>query len=220
MCDEQKKINAPEGRGIKPSPRINKETGTSIAASLGTYSAASSTINKKQEIILIAAMAENRVIGKDNAMPFSVKGNLARFKEITMGWPCVMGRKTWESLPKKPLSGRLNVVISKTMHHAQLKQCAVQDNGFYDRNSIVKICASIQDAVNFCSGYGKIFICGGESIYKQFMPLADRIDLTLVAGQYEGDAFFPEIDENIWIKTKSVNFENFKVITYKKINQE
>ena len=68
-----------------------------------------------QEIIIIAAMSENRVIGKNNAMPWSIKGNLAHFKETTMGWPCIMGRKTWESLPKKPLPGRLNIIISKTM---------------------------------------------------------------------------------------------------------
>jgi len=68
-----------------------------------------------QEIIIIVAMAENRVIGRDNAMPWSIKGNLAHFKEMTMGWPCIMGRKTWESLPKKPLPGRLNIVISGTM---------------------------------------------------------------------------------------------------------
>jgi hypothetical protein len=70
---------------------------------------------KMREIIIIAAMSENQVIGKDNAMPWSIKGNLAHFKEMTMGWPCIMGRKTWESLPKKPLQGRLNIIISRTM---------------------------------------------------------------------------------------------------------
>src|SRR5215510_7772356 len=72
------------------------------------------------EIIIIAAMAENRVIGRDNAMPWTIKGNLAHFKEMTMGWPCIMGRKTWESLPKKPLPGRLNIVVSKTMSSEEL----------------------------------------------------------------------------------------------------
>ena len=67
-------------------------------------------------------MAENRVIGRDNAMPWSIKGNLAHFKEMTMGWPCIMGRKTWESLPKKPLPGRLNIVISKIMTDSSVPQ--------------------------------------------------------------------------------------------------
>jgi dihydrofolate reductase len=68
-----------------------------------------------QEIIIIAAMAENRTIGKDNKMPWSLKEGLGNFKELTMGWPCIMGRKTWESLPKKPLPGRLNIVISRAL---------------------------------------------------------------------------------------------------------
>ncbi|MCL2265691.1 MAG: dihydrofolate reductase [Treponema sp.] len=157
---------------------------------------------KDQEIIIIAAMAENRVIGKDNAMPWSIKGNLAHFKEMTMGSPCIMGRKTWESLPKKPLPGRLNIIISKTITANE-----------------AKIFSSLTSAVEFCSGYKKIFICGGESIYKQSMALADKIDLTLIPGQYEGDTFFPEIDDS-WIKTGAVNYDDFSVITYIKNNKE
>ena len=172
-----------------------------------------------QEIIIIAAMAENRVIGKDNAMPWSIKGNLAHFKEVTMGWPCVMGRKTWESLPKKPLPGRLNIVVSKTMRDLQhwpndiVTDCTnilcEKDNP--DRKA--KICSSIQDAIDFCSKFEKIFICGGESIYRQALPLANKIDLTLIHGEYEGDTFFPEIDDN-WIKTNTVSFDEYSIISY------
>ena len=158
-----------------------------------------------REIIIIAAMAQNRVIGRDNAMPWSIKGNLARFKEMTMGWPCIMGRKTWESLPKKPLPGRLNIIVSKTMTGD------AQDN--------VKICGSIADAIEYCADYEKIFICGGESIYKQALPLANKIDLTLIPGQYDGDVFFPETDDS-WTKTGAADFEEFSVITYKKTMKE
>ena len=160
-------------------------------------------MKSRQEIILIAAMAENRVIGKDNAMPFTVKGNLARFKELTMGFPCIMGRKTWESLPKKPLPGRLNIIISKTLKN----------------NNEALVFASLQSAIEHCAEYEKIFVIGGESIYKQALPLANRIDLTLVTGQYEGDAFFPEIDDN-WEKTDTIKFNYFSVINYVKIKQE
>ena len=153
----------------------------------------------EQEIIIIAAMAKNRVIGKNNAMPWSVKGNLARFKKMTMGYPCVMGRKTWESLPKKPLPGRINIIISNSINQEK----------FFD----VKICRSIESAVEFCSNYEKIFICGGESIYKQSLKLANKIDLTLIPGQYKGDTFFPEIDDS-WVKTNIVNHDDFSVITY------
>jgi len=157
-----------------------------------------------QEIILIAAMAENRVIGKDNAMPWSIKGNLTHFKEKTMGWPCIMGRKTWESIPKKPLPGRLNIIISKTVSATDVQE------------QEVKIFSSLTAAIEHCSSYEKIFICGGESIYTQAMPLANKIELTLIPGQYDGDTFFPEID-NSWIKTDTVNYDNFSIVTYQKV---
>ena len=146
-------------------------------------------------------MAENRVIGNDNAMPWSIKGNLAHFKEMTMGFPCIMGRKTWESLPKKPLPGRLYIIISKTMN--------VKDNPC----SYIMVFQSLSSAVEHCSNYEKIFICGGESIYKQAMPLANKIDLTLIPGQYEGDTYFPEIDDT-WKKTETVKHDEFSIVTY------
>jgi len=155
-----------------------------------------------QEIILIVAMSENRVIGKDNALPWSIKGNLAHFKNMTMGWPCIMGRKTWESLPKKPLPGRPNIIISKTMD-----------------NSDVKVFSALPSAIEYCADYEKVFICGGESIYKQAMPLATKIDLSLIPEQYDGDTFFPEIDDS-WIKSDTTSFDNFSVITYIRANKE
>ena len=161
-----------------------------------------------QEIILIAAMAENRVIGKDNSMPWSIKGNLAHFKEMTMGWPCIMGRKTWESLPKKPLPGRLNIIISKTLNEKSLDTIPLQDTMIF---------SSLSSAIEYCAAYEKIFICGGESIYKQALLLANKIDLTLIPGDYDGDTYFPELNES-WKKTDSVNLESFSIITYIKEN--
>jgi dihydrofolate reductase len=192
-----------------------------------------------QEIIIIAAMAENRVIGKDNAMPWSIKGNLAHFREMTMGWPCIMGRKTWESLPKKPLPGRLNIIISKTMTDSSVpqnelcppKRALSPMESFVPQNELcpqktssvpkdsvqnIKIFPSLPSAIEYCAGYEKIFICGGETIYRQALPLANKIDLTLIRGQYEGDAFFPEIDTAIWKKINTVNFDMFSLITYSK----
>jgi len=147
-------------------------------------------------------MAENRVIGKDNAIPWSIKGNLAHFKEATMDFPCIMGRKTWESLPKKPLPGRLNIVVSKTL----------TDNDFPDAQD-VKVFSSLDSAIEYCEDYEKVFICGGEAIYKEAMPLANKLDLTLIPGQYDGDTYFPEID-NSWMKKETADFKNFSVVTY------
>jgi dihydrofolate reductase len=162
----------------------------------------------KQEIIIIAAMSENRVIGKDNALPWSIKEDMARFKKLTKGWPCVMGRKTWESLPVKPLPGRLNVVVSGTM--------AANDSLPKD----VKFFPSLSAAVENCSGYEKIFIIGGEMVYRQALDLADKIELTVVHKEYEGDAFFPEIDAACWRISNTEDFDTFSFITYTGINKK
>jgi dihydrofolate reductase len=154
------------------------------------------------EIIIIAAMAENRVIGKNNALPWSFKEDMMHFKELTAGWPCIMGRKTWDSLPHKPLPKRPNIIVSKTIST--------------DVTRDAKIFPSLPAAVEYCASYEKVFICGGEAIYKQALPLADRIELTLIHGQYDGDAFFPEIDLRIWSVANAVHFDKFSFITYTK----
>jgi dihydrofolate reductase len=155
-----------------------------------------------QEIIIIAAMAENRVIGRDNALPWSLKEDMARFRELTNGWPCIMGRKTWESLPKRPLPGRLNIVISRSLA-AEAAHGAI-------------VFPSLRRAIRYCAEYAKIFICGGASIYYEALGLANRIELTVIHSQYEGDAFFPGIDDALWIKTGAVDFDGFSFISYSK----
>jgi len=177
-------------------------------------------VEKRREIILIAAMAENRVIGKDNTMPWSIKGNLALFKEMTMGWPCIMGRKTWDSLPKKPLPGRLNIIISKTLNDEQIGLSSSFSSSASSASPrlCVKICESLLSAIEFCADYEKIFICGGESIYTQAMPLANKIVLTLIPGNYDGDTYFPNID-NDWKITDTANYDNFSIVTYIKDGQ-
>ena len=152
-------------------------------------------------------MAENRVIGKNNAMPWSIKEDMARFKKLTKGRPCVMGRKTWESLPVKPLPGRLNIVVSRTM----TADGSVPED--------VKIFPSLSAAVENCSGYEKIFIIGGEMVYRQALALADKIELTVIHKQYEGDAFFPEIDTACWRLSDTEDFDTFSFLTYTKINK-
>jgi len=170
-----------------------------------------------QEIIIIAAVAENGVIGKDNKMPWDIRGNLAHFREVTMGFPCIMGRKTWESLPKKPLPGRLNIIISKTMDQEEFAQRhvepSVRSTEKREEGLDIKICQSIESAVELSSDYEKIFIIGGESIYKQAMPFATKIDLTLISGNYDGDTYFPKIDDS-WIKSETVKHDEFSIITY------
>ena len=153
------------------------------------------------ELIIIAAMSENRAIGRNNALPWSLKADMEHFKKLTLGWPCVMGRKTWESLPKRPLPGRPNIVISRSL--SDLTGAAVFP--------------SLQEAVLNCTQYEKVFICGGASVYKEALGLANRIELTVIHQNYEGDAFFPEIDNALWQITRTEDFDGFSFISYSKI---
>ena len=189
------------------------------------------------EIIIIAAMAENRVIGKNNVIPWSVKEDMARFRQLTSGWPCVMGRKTWESLPKKPLPGRLNVIISGKFASSvpagaagelcpRAKTQALSPSSpssssvpLQNLQNVI-IAPSLPAAIESCASHEKIFICGGESIYRQALSLADKIELTLIHGQYEGDTFFPEIDSSRWTAVNTVSFDNYSFITYIKNRKE
>jgi dihydrofolate reductase len=166
------------------------------------------------DIIIIAAMSENRVIGRNNTLPWSLKPDMERFKKLTLGWPCVMGRKTWESLPKRPLPGRPNIGISHSLCRASRSDGASQS----DAMTGAKVFHSLQEAVQHCAGYEKVFICGGASVYAEALPLANRIELTLIHRQYEGDAFFPEIDNSGWQITNTEDFDGFSFISYSKIH--
>jgi len=158
-----------------------------------------------KEIIIIAAMSENRVIGKNNNIPWLseefAKKDLARFKELTTGWPCIMGRKTWESLPKRPLPNRPNIIVSQSLESV----------------SGATVFPSLQKAIEHCDGYQKVFICGGASIYSEALELANKMELTLIHKLYNGDVFFPEIDPAQWEKTASADFDGFSFISYNKL---
>ncbi|MDR0315629.1 MAG: dihydrofolate reductase [Treponema sp.] len=166
------------------------------------------------EIIIIAAMAENLVIGKDNALPWSIKEDMAHFKELTKGWPCIMGRKTWESLPKRPLPGRRNIIVSRSM-----KDADVVSPGAAESTEVI-ICSSLSAAIEHCAAYQKVFICGGASIYREAIPLAHTMELTLIHRSYDGDTFFPSIDSAVWAKTASVDFDKFSWVSYSRIQEK
>jgi len=156
-------------------------------------------------LIIIAAMSENRVIGVRNALPWSLKADMEHFKKLPLGWPCVMGRKTWESLPKRPLPGRPNIVISRSL--SDITGAAPQ----------AKVFPSLREAVRHCAGYEKVFICGGASVYAEALPLAGRIELTVIRRSYEGDVFFPEIDPALWKITGKEDFDDFSFISYSRV---
>jgi dihydrofolate reductase len=140
------------------------------------------------DVILIAAVADNGVIGRDNAMPWRLGSDLKRFKALTMGKPVVMGRKTYLSIGK-PLSGRTNIVVSR-------------DPGFAAPGLLVAgsldaaLSAARDDALR--RGGHEIVVIGGSDIYAQCMPLADRLEITHVHARPDGDIRFPPIDRALW----------------------
>lgn len=133
------------------------------------------------EIIPIVAMAHGRVIGRGNALPWRLPEDLRHFRELTTGHPVVMGRRTFESIGR-PLANRLNVVVSR--------------NSSLEVPEGVRLTRSLEDALHLASGTGaKVFVIGGAEIYGQVLPIARRIEATLIATRVEdGDARFPMLD--------------------------
>lgn len=185
------------------------------------------------EIIIIAAMAENRTIGKDGALPWSLREDMIHFRELTLGHPCVMGRKTWESLPKKPLPGRLNIVISSRgpavlagdRERGRERPAGPEGGREPGRPDPpggpegVLMVPSLGEAIRRCGNCRKVFICGGASVYREALAAAGAIELTVIHKAYEGDAFFPEIDPRRWRKVSSEDYETFSFIRYNKFEK-
>lgn len=134
-------------------------------------------------IELIAAASRNGVIGADNRLLWRIPEDFAHFKRTTMGAPVVMGRRTWESIGRA-LPGRLNIVISR--------RAPVLPEG-------VLAARSLEEALALAAGSPRIFVIGGGEIYRQAMPFADRIWLTRIDADFEGDAYFPTIPRGRFI---------------------
>ena len=145
-------------------------------------------------LALVVARARNGVIGRDGDLPWRLRSDLQRFKAVTMGKPCIMGRRTWESLPLKPLPGRLNLVLSK-------------DESFLARGALV--CTTLDEAVEIAretaeeDGVDEICVIGGTALFAAALPRAKRLYLTEVEAAPEGDAVFPAFDEAVWKEVSS-----------------
>ena len=140
------------------------------------------------KLALIAAMARNRVIGRDNAMPWHLPEDLRYFKATTLGKPIVMGRKTFDSLGR-PLPGRTNIVLSR---HPDLTLEGAQVFASID----AALDAARQQAQ--ADGVDEVMVIGGDNLYRQTLERADRIYLTRIESEPEGDAWFPAFDEQAW----------------------
>ena len=141
---------------------------------------------------LIVAMSENRVIGRNGGLPWRLSADLRRFKRLTMGHHIVMGRKTYDSIGR-PLPGRTSVVISRDANYA--------------RDGVL-VAGSIQQAKNLASEDTEVFFIGGGEIYRHVLSEIDRIYVTLVHADVEGDTFFPELDLATWELVESTRAES------------
>ncbi len=134
-------------------------------------------------ISLVVAVSLNGVIGRDGSLPWHISSDLKKFKTITMGNPIIMGRKTWESLPKRPLPGRQNIVITRQADYKAVGAVVARD---------------AKSALAAAGGAEEIAVIGGGEIYKMFFPLAHRVYLTEVDIVVEGDTYFPKLDPLQW----------------------
>ena len=141
------------------------------------------------KLCLIVAQARNRVIGADGALPWRLKDDMAFFKSATMGAPIIMGRKTWESFPKRPLPGRENIVLTRDWDY-DAAEARVYSSFPAAMNAARAIAAR--------EGKDEAFVIGGAEIYALALPFADRIYLTEVEAEIDGDTLFPEIDMRHW----------------------
>jgi dihydrofolate reductase len=127
-------------------------------------------------------MDANRVIGYRNRLPWHLPADLRHFKQITMGKPILMGRRTWESIGR-PLPGRSNIVITRDRAYAAAG-CSVVH--------------SVDEALRAAQGHEEVMLIGGEQLYRQLLPQTERLYITQVQGEFPGDAFFPELDPAGW----------------------
>jgi dihydrofolate reductase len=149
-------------------------------------------------VAIYVAIAENGVIGSKGGLPWRLSTDLKRFKADTTGKPIIMGRKTWESFPKRPLPGRLNIVVTRDK--------AYQAEG-------AETASSLQDAIKLATtrarcmaGVDEICVIGGSEIYAQALSLADRLHITHVLAKVDGDTVFPPIDPEIWYLVSAEDF--------------
>lgn len=161
-----------------------------------------------KNLSIIVAVASNYAIGKNNDLLWHISDDLKHFKKITSGHPVIMGKKTYESLPIKPLPGRENIVLTDVA------------------GEIIPGCTmvySIPQILEHCKNKEECFVIGGGSVYNQFMPFAETLYITWVHKTFEADVFFPDISEREWEKVEIENHhcqENnfyYSFVTYKRI---
>ena len=149
-------------------------------------------------IALIVAVAENGIIGKDGKMPWRIPGELKRFRELTTGNVVVMGRRTFEAVGCQPLPDRTNIIVSRTME---------------DSKEDYLVARSLEEAIAM-AGNQDVYITGGSGLYKESLPLVEKMYITEVHKEFEGDTWFPKFDESQFVKTVDEYHEGEIPYTY------
>ena len=154
------------------------------------------------KIILMAAISPDRVIGRDGAIPWHYPADMRYVKRTTTGHPCVMGRKTWESLPRRPLPGRPNLVLTRRVD--------------YEVPSGAIVCASLGEARRRCEGMAaeRMFVLGGEAVFREALAEGNEMLITHVPDRVEGDVHFPEWDEREWFLAENREQEGLRFARY------
>ncbi len=161
------------------------------------------------ELVAIAAVAENGVIGVDGEMPWHIPEDLAHFKRATTGYPVIMGRVTYESIAADlggPLPDRTNVVLSRSGVDAPEDVIVAGDTD--------AAIAAAEEQIDGEAGEQRAFVIGGATIYEQFLPEADRLLLTEVHDRYDGDTYFPDRDRELWTELARDERDGFAFVEY------
>lgn len=156
------------------------------------------------EFIIIVAISQNGVIGRDGRLPWHLPSDLKHFKKTTMNYPIIMGRKTFESIGR-PLPGRKNIVLSRNSS-LSLPGCAVVH--------------SIEEALGLCREDDKVFIIGGADVFNDCLPITDTIIVTALEREVDGDVYFPEIDPAVFKQTEATTHdleEPYSILRYERI---
>jgi dihydrofolate reductase len=154
-------------------------------------------------VTIISALTREGVIGKDNAMPWHISEDSKLFKKLTLGGTLIMGRKTFESIGSQPLPRRKHIIVSRSMPETEG----------------IEICRTLEDAVNKAGAYEKdVFCIGGSEIYRQMLPIANRLFLSYVKEEYPGDTYFPEFDLGEWQVVREEDHEEFTFVEYERKN--
>lgn len=158
------------------------------------------------ELILIAAVAKNRIIGREGKIPWNpLPEDMKHFRDLTMGYPVIMGRKTYESIPWKfrPLVGRKNIVLTNNLD--------------FTAPSEVALCSSMEQTFYEASKKNnRAYIIGGQKVYEQTIDMASKLEITEINKEYAGDAYFPEIKEDIWKETARDRRADYSFVSYVK----